>query len=563
VKRFSSARSLIASPGWLRLTRPFRRRNEDSPAAPITVDAADPGSDGFADQPAARSGSPPVEEAPRPSGRRLAATLMTGALVSKILGFVREILMAQVLGASMAADGFRAAITAVMLPLVFFQGESIAAIMIPMQRESRENGDAPQQLAALTIAITIVAAALMLAIEMLGPLLVDAIVGGFVRETRALTLQFVRIMALAMPAVAMLNCFSAGEVAIGRSRVTNIRASLLNVSVFLGISLVVLTGRLSALAWAFTIAFNGLGAVVVWALWRERHLSLTGVMPATVIAAGLEFVRRLRPLIALPTAEQGHVWIERALASRLATGSVASLDYARTLTESGLVLISQPVGTAILSSHTQQTERARIEAISRPILAFMLPASVFLFIFAPDVIGLVFHRGAFDETGVRLTSGALRGISVGLWAATLGWILLRMLNSTYRNTAVAVILVASYAVNVVVNLATAGIQESSGAGTLILGLGEAARSCTLLAGVALALRCGGRLLYLIGIALVPAAALAVIGWKIDATFSGPYQRLLCGGIACVICIASAASFLMPTEVKAAFRRIGFGRVRKA
>jgi hypothetical protein len=70
-------------------------------------------------------------------------------------------------------------------------------------------------------------------------------------------------------------------------------------------------------------------------------------------------------------------------------------------------------------------------------------------------------------------------------------------------------------------------------------------------------------LYLIGIALVPAAALAVIGWKIDATFSGPYQRLLCGGIACVICIASAASFLMPTEVKAAFRRIGFGRVRKA
>jgi putative peptidoglycan lipid II flippase len=495
----------------------------------------------------------------------LAATLMTGALVSKILGFVREILMAQVLGASMAADAFRAATTAVMLPLVFFQGESIAAIMIPMQRESRVNGDAPQQLAALTIAITLVAAALMLVIEMLGPLLVDAIVGGFVAETRALTLQFVRIMALAMPAVAMLNCFSAGEIAIGRSRVTNIRASLLNVSVFFGISLVVLTGWLGALAWAFTIAFNGLGAVVLWALWRERHLSLTGVMPATVVAAGLEFVQRLRPLIALPTAEQAHVWIERALASRLATGSVASLDYARTLTESGLVLISQPVGAAILSSHTRQTERARIESISRPVLAFMLPASVFLFMFAPDVIGLVFHRGAFDETGVRLTSGALRGISVGLWASTLGWILLRMLNSTYRNTAVAVILVASYAVNIIVNLATAGIQESSGAGTLILGLGEAARSCTLLAGVALALRCSGRLLYLIGIALIPAAALAAIGWKIDATFSGPYQRLLCGGIACVICIALAASFLMPTEVKAAFRRIwiGFGRVRKA
>src|SRR5262249_25155612 len=154
------------------------------------------------------------------------------------------------------------------------------------------------------------------------------------------------------------------------------------------------------------------------------------------------------------------------------------------------------LGYAVLSSHSKESERSQIESIARPILALMLPASIFLFVFARDIVGLVFHRGAFNELAVSLTSQALRGISVGLWAATLGWILLRILNSTYRNPAVAIILVAGYAVNIAINLATSSLQESSGAGTLILGLGEAARSFTLLIGVALALKYGGRLLFL-------------------------------------------------------------------
>jgi hypothetical protein len=41
----------------------------------------------------------------------------------------------------------------------------------------------------------------------------------------------------------------------------------------------------------------------------------------------------------------------------------------------------------------------------------MLPASVFLFMFAPDVIALVFHRGAFNERAVVLTSQALRRVA--------------------------------------------------------------------------------------------------------------------------------------------------------
>jgi putative peptidoglycan lipid II flippase len=71
-------------------------------------------------------------------------------------------------------------------------------------------------------------------------------------------------MALVMPVSAILNCLSADEIARGRSQVTNLRASILNISVLVGIGIVVLTGWINALAWAFAVAFNILGAVSLW-----------------------------------------------------------------------------------------------------------------------------------------------------------------------------------------------------------------------------------------------------------------------------------------------------------
>ena len=72
--------------------------------------------------------------------------------------------------------------------------------------------------------------------------------------------------------------------------------------------------------------------------------------------------------------------------------------------------------------------------------------------FAEDIVSLVFARGAFNETAVTLTGGALRGIALGLWAATLGMILLRFLNNAGRNGRAALILASAYAVNALLNL---------------------------------------------------------------------------------------------------------------
>jgi putative peptidoglycan lipid II flippase len=489
------------------------------------------------------------------STRRFTAILISGALASKVLGFGREVLMANVLGASLVADGFRGAVTAVMLPLAFLQNETVPAVMIPMHQDALKRGDAPRSLAALTVALTSVALILMAVMQALGQWWVGAFVGGFSLEGRSLTLDFVRIMSLGMPASAMLNVLAAGEIALGRTRLTNIRASILNVAVLMGIALLSVSGNVHTLAWSFAIAFNVLGVWGLLTMWREGILSFEGLTLHTVLASGREFLRRLRPLLALPIAEQGNVWVERIVASRITTGAVASLDYARTLTESALLLISQPVGLAVLAGNPSKDPRAQVESIARPILALGLPASMFLVIFAPEIVRLVFFRGAFNEHAVLLTSGALRGIGFGLWAATLGWILIRILNGSGRNFAAAVIIVTAYAVNITVNLLASYLTVFDGSGTLLLGLAESIRGMILLGGVVIALEARGRLLFLIGLASIPALMMVLMGWQIHEMVTGTLPRLLAGGVAYLVCIALAVALLMPGACVAAFARM--------
>jgi putative peptidoglycan lipid II flippase len=175
--------------------------------------------------------------------------------------------------------------------------------------------------------------------------------------------------------------------------------------------------------------------------------------------------------------------------------------------------------------------------------------------FAPEIVRLVFLRGAFNEHALFLTSQALRGIALGLWAATLGWILIRILNGAGRNFAAAAIIVSAYLVNIVVNLLASYLPAAHEWGTLLLGLGEAARGIVLLAGVMIVLGSRRKLLYLMFLACFPAALMALFSWQIHEVLTGPWQRLFAGGFAYLVCLALSVAMLMPGVYIAAFARV--------
>ena len=465
---------------------------------------------------------------------RMMTLLMSGAMIGKLLGLARELLMARAFGASIIADAFRGGVTSTLLPIAPMQNEGVPAVLIPLHQKWQADNAAAERLGSLAVALMLLTTAIVIAVLAFTPVWVDFIVGGFTPEAKLITVDFARIMALAMPASVLLNCLAAAEIASGRSRIATVRATVLNIAVMLGIALYMATGYVNFLPASYAFSFNAFGAWSTYHLWRDGSISARGLSVSSVIQSWSEFFARLRPLLMMPFTEQGQVWLERRIASGLGTGTVASLDYARTLTDTASLFVSQPLGMAVLYKGNSSDTNAQVRAIASPILAFAIPASIFIGVFAPDIVRVIFQRGAFETTAVALTSGAVRGISFGLWAATLGWVLLRMLNNAGRNVHAMGILVAGFAVNCALNLLVP-VLAPPGSGPLYIGLGEAGRGIVILIGTCLALNCLRPVSLLLLRCLPTAILMGCLSYGVQLLSVPPLVHLILAGLAAALC----------------------------
>jgi putative peptidoglycan lipid II flippase len=284
-------------------------------------------------------------------------------------------------------------------------------------------------------------------------------------------------------------------------------------------------------------------------------LAVRGLSLSLVTEVGGEFFLRLRPMLALPLAQSFQIWMERLVASGIGLGAVASLGYARTLSETAVLLVSQPIGMALLYHGASARTTGPALTIARPALAIAVPGSAFVAFFATDIVSLVFQRGAFDARAVALTAGILAGSAVGLWAATLGLILMRMLNNDGRNVRASLILVAALAVNTAVNVSSLYLPLTSSQGAMLLGLGEAARGLVLLAGTALAIKCHREVLSILVRTLPAVAVMAALAVVIQGEIASPLMRIALGGGACMLAIGLGCWMLVPDLAAAAYRRL--------
>lgn len=148
----------------------------------------------------------PEEERRSPSLSlfRAASIITAAAIVSRILGYVRESVLAARFGASSLTDAY---LTAQDLPLTLNATlvGALVAVFIPVYRDVVQNrGDgAGRRLTSIVLNVTLVAVVLLTALGLLAaPLLVRALVPGFTPELKQLTVSLVR---LTLPALMILG----------------------------------------------------------------------------------------------------------------------------------------------------------------------------------------------------------------------------------------------------------------------------------------------------------------------------------------------------------------------
>jgi putative peptidoglycan lipid II flippase len=357
---------------------------------------------------------------------RALATVSGLTLVSRILGFVRDFVIARTFGAGVATDAFFVAFRLPNLLRRMFAEGAFSQAFVPILAEykNRQGDAAAHQLVnRVATVLSLVVAAISLAGIVAAPLLIYVSAPGFSADPDkfALTVELTRItfpyilfMSIVALAGGVLNTWS-------RFAIPAITPVLLNLA-FIGMALFAapyFDPPVLALAWAVF-----LGGVLQVAL-QLRPLARIGMLPRFDLKLSDPGVRRVVTLM-LPamlgvSVAQVSLVINTIFASFLQSGSVSWLYYADRLMEFPAGLLGVALGTILLPSLSRLHASERREEFSamldwglRLTLMLTLPAALALAMLAVPLIATLFYHGAFTGEDVMQTRLALIAYSVGL-----------------------------------------------------------------------------------------------------------------------------------------------------
>jgi putative peptidoglycan lipid II flippase len=360
-------------------------------------------------------------------------SLMT--LLSRVLGFVRDAVIARVFGAGIATDAFVVAFKLPNLLRRLFAEGAFSQAFVPILAEYRRQrgDDATHQLVNRVATLLFIVLAGVALLGVIGaPLVIMLVAPGFTAtpDKFDLTVDLMRIvfpyilfMSLVALAAGVLNTWS-------RFMLPAFTPVLLNVAMIVAAAFAApwFDPPILALAWG---AFLG-GTLQLGLQWYG--LKRLGMLPRWDWAPQDEGVRRILKLMA-PAAlgvsvAQVSLIINNIFASFLGTGSVSWLYYADRLMEFPTGMLGVALGTILLPSLAKHYADNDTSAYSRLLdwglrltLILAAPAAVALGLLAVPLIATLFHYGAFTQHDVEMTRQALVAYSIGL----LGLIMVKVL----------------------------------------------------------------------------------------------------------------------------------------
>ncbi|MBC7222922.1 MAG: murein biosynthesis integral membrane protein MurJ [Anaerolineae bacterium] len=356
---------------------------------------------------------------------RATGTVMGAFLLSRVLGLVRELIIGQQFGTSGQLDAYLAAFR---IPDLLFQlvaGGALASAFIPTFSTflAREDADRAWYLMSNVVnALLALLAALSALAGVLAPVLVARVVApGFPPERQALTVHLMRIMLLSPVIFGVSGVLMGVLNSFGRFLLPALAPAAYNLCIILGAWLLGPRMGVQGLALG-VVAGAGLHlGVQVPALVRLR--------PRYTLALDLRFpgLREVARLM-LPRSlglgiVQLNFLVNTILASGLAAGSLAALNYAWLLMLLPQGILAQAVGTAVFPTLSALAAQARrdemrdtLAATLRGLLFLAIPASLGLFFLRRPLVEVLFQRGAFTAQSTDLVAAALAFYAFGLAA---------------------------------------------------------------------------------------------------------------------------------------------------
>ncbi len=349
-------------------------------------------------------------------------------VLSRLLGFARDMMIARMLGAGVVADAF---LVAFRLPNLLRRvlGEGgLNAPFVPVYLDIRNAGGAAaarrfagEAFAWLALALGVVCALGLL----LAPWLVLSIAGGFrdLPQTFALAEHYTRLALPFLVFTALASLLAAVLNAEGRFLVAALAPSLLNLVLIAALLLALMVKtQASQTAMIIAIAVSVGGAL---------HLVMIGLalargglrLPRPRLRWSPEMTRLVRlggPAVLAASTSQLVLLVATQIASGQ-PGAVSWLYYADRVFQLPLGFVAVAMGVVLLPAIATQEARGdaqgRKDTVNRALglgLALAIPAATALAFLADPIISVLFEHGRFTQTDRIRTAAALAAFAAGL-----------------------------------------------------------------------------------------------------------------------------------------------------
>lgn len=390
-------------------------------------------------------------------------------LGSKLLGFIREILIAAKFGSGMETDTFFVALTATNL-VVIFLSEAISTTFIPIlsEIEIKEGKKGKVEHTNNMINIIFIISIILVIFSLLAaPITVKILAKGFKGEQFDLAVQLTRIgvpMVLFSGIIGIFRGYLHSEQKFASTSAIGIPFNFVYIFFLI-----------------FLSSIFGIKGLMVSAVIAVASQFLIQLPEAKSSGYNYEFKIDLRdkyiqkvlllsgPILIGVAINDLNAIIDKTLASDLVSGSISALNYANKLNILILWVFIASITTVIFPLLSKESNSDNIPGMKKImgyginlILLITVPATVGLIVLATPIVEIAFQRGAFDTTATLMTSQALTFYSIGLVAMALRLLLTRVYYSLQDTKTPMVNGAVSVVFNIVLNLILIKFMAHSG-----------------------------------------------------------------------------------------------------
>lgn len=359
-------------------------------------------------------------------------TISTGTLASRTLGFVRDALIAALLGAGAIADAFLVAFQFINVTRRSFAEGALNAALIPHYLRVRE---IEGKVAAAAFAgrvlgsVSLILIGIALVLTLMMPLVIAMLAPGFVgRETLQFAINDARLMmpyfAFVGPSIVMMGVLNAEH----RFMLTAFSPVLFNLTM-IAVLIVLLIWRHDPLFSATVIAGTvGIAGCLQMLILIQRRPWRDGIATPIRISFDPQIRGFLRKGIPGMVANAGPQFliVGGAIIASSSPAAVSWLYFANRLIELPLGMVGVAMGTVLVPELTRAIRSddrdALMQAESRGAelaTALVLPAALGLILLSQPIIRVLFERGAFTPADTIATAQALSILALGLPAHVL------------------------------------------------------------------------------------------------------------------------------------------------